>query len=342
MSSPRQIRNYVKNELPHKLLMRMYEDSRYSLKKFAKETGLTYHTVAKTLKALESKYDIAYTLELNEDALGFSEGRLMTIKFREKPHIDVIKSVFAKDLNIQDAYLATGDFDLVFYVVGLSPRDFQHWQFNLRVKLDKYRPIVKFSNVNAYSIGFFPLRNESIQQSTVLSELEKKVLIALNGNSRIKLKDLVASSKTTQMKAVYTLRKLQERKIIKRFTALTQNPEKRVFLAYGISITPTENHKKLLIESAKELVKEDLHSISNDYCLDTSTNGTYDEFFICALKGGEDVDRRGSGLIQRMWADEKPRIRQALLTEVLVGKWPFHLENYKNYLKVIETEDYSV
>jgi DNA-binding Lrp family transcriptional regulator len=166
--------------------------------------------------------------------------------------------------------------------------------------------------------------------------------VALNSNSRMKLKELIKSCKTTQMRAIYTLKKLQERGMIRRFTALTQNPEKRVFLAYGISITPSEEHKRLFIKFAKELAKENFHEEANDYCLDASTNGTYDSFFICALKSGEEIDKRGSGLLQKFWFEEKPRIRQALLSGVLLGKWPFHLENYKNYLKVIETEDYSL
>lgn len=342
MGSPKATREYVKMELPYRLLMKIYENSRYSLKQLAKENGLTYHTVAKSLADLESRYQLFYTLELNESALGFSEGRLITIKFREMPNIEVIKSLFINDLNIQDAYLATGDFDIVIYTVGLSPRDFQHWQFNLRVRLSRYRPILKFSNINAYSIGFFPLKSEVIKESTVLSELEKKVLVALNNNSRIKLKDLIKSCRTTQMKAIYTLRKLQEKGIIKKFTALTQNPEKKVFLAYGISITASEKHKDLAIAFAKELLHEDMHEITNDFDLDASSNGAYDEFFICTLDNGELAHTRGHGLHQKLWIEEFPRIRKAVLTSVIVGKWPFHLENYRNYAEMVKRKDYSV
>ena len=228
MPAELKLQEYVKNELPYRLLKELYKNSRVSLRGLARELGVSHHTVAKTLERLEREYDIAYTLEINEAALGFSEGKLITIKFETMPDRDKLVQRFRKDTFIQDAYLCTGDFDAILYVVGLTPQDFQRWQFNLRVDLSQYNPILKFSSVNDYTVGFFPLRNEIIQSSTVLTDTEKRILCLLNDNSRIKLSELIKMGKTTQMKTVYLLqKKFREKGIIKRVTALIQKPEKR-------------------------------------------------------------------------------------------------------------------
>lgn len=34
-------------------------------------------------------------------------------------------------------------------------------------------------------------------------------------------------------------------------------------------------------------------------------------------------------------AAEDPRIDQAMLTDIIVGKWPFHLEDYDQYRRMV-------
>ncbi len=331
MPASRKTQEFVKSELPYKLLMYLYNDSRAPLKRLGRQFNISYHTVAETLKKLEEKYGLTYTLELDEQRLGFSEGRIITVKFEKVPEIGYLKNRLKKDIFVQDAYLATGDFDLLLYIVGLNPNDFQAWQFNIRKDLSEYVPLFKISTLNLSATGFFPLRRELIQESTAINKMEKEVLCLLNENSRMKLKDLTAKSKSTQMRVIYAMKALQEKGIIRKFSMLTQNTDKKLLLAYSLQLFPIKQHSELLAKFVQEIIKEDLHEASNDYCLVADTNGGFDAFYICSFRNGEEMIKRGPELLGTLWAPEKPKIEKAILSGVLVGQWPLHLESYEHY-----------
>ncbi|MCL4373567.1 MAG: hypothetical protein M1360_01520 [Candidatus Marsarchaeota archaeon] len=309
--------------------MRLNDNSRLSLRTLGRELGISYHVVAAKLKELEERYKLFYTLDIDTSKLGFAEGRLITIKFERMPSIDIIKGKFAKDIFVQDAYLAQGDFDLLLYVVGLTPRDFQNWQFSLRTAFSEYKPLLKVSNLNSLSMGFFPLKNGLIKETTMLSNAEKRILMLLNENSRIKLNELIKAAHTTQMSAIYIIKKLKKLGIIKKFSALVQNPEKRVFEAFGAYLYPSSNHSQLALDFKKELVNEDLHEYSNDYNVIVDTNGSFDIICICSFNNGEKLAKRGPDIIKELWKEENPEIEKAILTDVIVGKWPFALNRYR-------------
>ncbi|MGC8585980.1 MAG: winged helix-turn-helix transcriptional regulator [Candidatus Micrarchaeia archaeon] len=337
MTKSRAVADYIEKELPYQLLMRLNDNSRLSLRKLGRELNISYHVIAAKLKELEEKYKLFYTLDIDTDKLGFAEGRLITIKFEKMPDIDFIKGLFAKDIFVQDAYLAQGDFDLVMYVVGLSQKDFQNWQFNLRIKLKEYNPTLKVSNLNYLSIGFFPINNELLKQNKILSNSEKRVLMLLNDNSRMKLSNIVEKTHLSQMKVLYIIKKLRKIGIINRFTTIVQNPDKRIYSAFGTYIYPSPNWFDLTLKFEEELLREDLHTYSNDYSLIATVNGSYDLFCICTFKSGELLTERGSPLIQKLWSDEKPKIENALLIDLLKGLWPFSLNRYKNAEKDVSS-----
>jgi len=336
MPASRQTQDYIEKELPYKILMSIYKNSRASLRELGENLGISYHVIQSILKRMEEEYKITYSLELDESKLGFTEGRMITIKFGRMPNVDFLKEKFQKDIFVQNAYLAEGDFDVVFYVVGLSSKDFSIWYHKLRVDLAEYAPVLKFSVVDASGVGFLPLRNELMNESTVLSSQEKKVLTLLNSNSRMRLKDIITASGLNQMKVLYIIKKLKTMGIIKKFSALTQNPDKRLFFMYTLSNTPGKTHRELLLKFLKELVSEDLHEVSNDYCLIMDVTGAFDAIYFCDFLNGEILSKRGPGLIQTLWAEETPAIEKAILTSVLVGKWPFHLVEYEVQNRVIK------
>lgn len=293
MPAPEKKQKYVKNELPYRLLVGVYEDSRASLREMGKRFNVSYHVAKSVLADLKKRYDIRYTLEIDETELGFTEGVLVTVKFGTKPGASFIREAVRKEFSIQGAYLAEGDFDLLLYVVGADNPAFQRWQWNFRVKLSRYRPTLKFANISTQTLGFFPLRNELIRETTLLSESEKSVLVALNDNSKIRLSELARRLRITPDRAAYVIKKLRKMNIIRRFTALTQNPDKRIFYAYGASLIPIEGHRALSVAMARGILEEDLHEVANDYAVVANANGGYDAFYVCAFKNGEDLSMRG-------------------------------------------------
>jgi DNA-binding Lrp family transcriptional regulator len=138
------------------------------------------------------------------------------------------------------------------------------------------------------------------------------------------------------MHVIYTIKKLKERGIIKKFSALTQNPDKKVFFAYTLANTPGKSHERLLLSFLEELTKEDLHEVTNDYSLIIDGVGSYDSVYICGFSDGAVLAKRGSEMLQKLWISENPKIEKAILTGVLTGLWPFHLESYSDQKKTVE------
>ena len=341
MPARKDLQEYVKNELPYAILMKLYENSRASLQAMGREFGVSYHTVAAALQKMEEKYNISYTLQLDERKLGFTNGMMLMIKFERMPDLSSLKERLRGDIYVQDAYIGSGDFDLILYVVGLEIVDFDKWRFKLETGLFEYSPVVKFYLVDQIHLGFFPISSELIMESTSLNPLEKKVLALLNENSRIKLTELVKKTKSTQTKVLYTIRKMKKEGIIKKFTMLVQNPEKKLYMAYGMSNMPSREHDKLLLQYLKLIVSEDLHEVSNNYSLITDGIGHYGSFYICNFKDSEEAQKHGPDMLYSLWAPEHFKAEKAILTDLIKGKWPFHLESYetqKRYIKDIESK----
>ncbi len=338
MPASKEIQKYIEKELPYKILMHIYEDSRAPLRELGRSVGISHHTISKVLRNCEKKYNIKYTLDLNLHVLGFYSSKLITIKFGSVPSADFLKKKLQDDFFVQDAYLASGDFDLLLYVVGLTPEDFQRWQFKLRLEFSEYKPRVNVSDVNMYMDGFLPIRSEIIASSTVLSDVEKRVLTALNDNSRIKMKELARKSRLSPSSVFYIMNKLRERGVIRKYSALTQNPSKRLLLAYSAEFTPVKEHESLSLAASKAILAESYHEVANDYCVVINTNGAVDAFYICTFQDGMTLSKRGPNLIQTAFRKEEPVTKQALLTGLLVGLWPFHLESHKKHLEYIEKE----
>ena len=334
MPTKRSTQKYIEEELPYRILEQLYKNSRSSLRETGKTLGISYHVVQATLKKLEAKYKIRYTLELDEAKLGFAEGRIITIKFGVKPDIDFIKSLLQKDVFVQEAYLTEGDFDLLLYAVGLSQLDFQAWQWNLRITLSPFKPLLKSASVTHRVVGFLPLGNALLKESGVLSSTEKSILVLLNENARIKLNELARRAKVSPNRVIYIIKKLLRLGIIKRFSALSQASDKKLIVAFGTVHTPTASHSRLVFKFGEELLKENFHESSNDYCLILEPHGHYDAFVICTFDNGEALLRRGSGLLMNMFAEEDIKIEKAIITDVLVGMLPLHLEGYDFYRKI--------
>ncbi|MEM0149322.1 MAG: Lrp/AsnC family transcriptional regulator, partial [Candidatus Micrarchaeaceae archaeon] len=85
MTKSKAVAEYIENEFPYQLLMHLNDNSRLSLRKLGRELNISYHVVATKLKELEEKYKLFYTLEIDTDKLGFSEGKLIMIKFERMP-----------------------------------------------------------------------------------------------------------------------------------------------------------------------------------------------------------------------------------------------------------------
>jgi DNA-binding Lrp family transcriptional regulator len=323
-------RKNIEEHLPHDLLKELYLNSRVSIKQLEKKFGISHHTLSKCLKECEKKYKLHYTIDVDTNLLGFSEARILAIKFEKIPDIKLLKKVFEKDPYVQNAYLTSGDFDVILHVIGQTNTEYAHWEFKFRMGFSNYRPRIKASTLNHIVEGFIPINSKLINKSKEINEAEKKILIKLIENSRIRLKDLSKTTKLSQMKILYKIEKLKKDGIIKRFTTCIQNPEKRMLLFYAITFIPNENHhKNHFLKFVEKITNNNsVKDITTDYSVVCETSGSYDAIHFCNFKDGTSFDEIGPNLLKKSWEGECPVVEQSILTDLITGNWPFNTNNY--------------
>jgi hypothetical protein len=93
---------------------------------------------------------------------------------------------------------------------------------------------------------------------------------------------------------------------------------------------PNEDHHPtgLLKFLDKIIGEEDTKQITNDYSVVLDASGHSDLIYFCNFEDGNSMNERGPNFLKRVWASESPIIDQCVLTNVIVGKWPFNKNGY--------------
>ena len=323
-----------------KLSYELYLNSRVPISELVDKLMTSHQTTSRYIKELEKDYGLDYTIDIDTTLLGFTEARIFAIKFDARPEVKTLKNRLIKDHYVQNAYLATGDFDLILHVICTSEVEYIKWLFKFRVEFSNYRSIIKVATLNDVAEGFMPIRNELIKYSNKINETEKKIMKVLLSNSRIRQKSLIRQTNITQMRVIYVLKKLVERGIIRRFTATIQNPNNKIFLFFALVIIPNQHHKPQLQASLiKEIInRKEVNQLTTDYSVVYDTSGHFDSVFFCNFKDGASLDNSGPNLFNRVWESEYPKIEKAILTDLVIGKWPFNNNAYKHWEDIILKE----
>ena len=82
-----------------------------------------------------------------------------------------------------------------------------------------------------------------------------------------------------------------------------------------------------------------MHQVTSDYNIIASTTGSYDAFLLCNFNDTDAMYKLGANIWRKICAEEEPQISEAMLTDVLIGKWTFHPDNYKYYKNLIDIGD---
>lgn len=340
MTASHEERDKVKEYLPYNLLRELYLNSRTSITELTKRFGISHYTITKSLAECQKKYGLIYTLDINTDLLGFSEARIVVIKFGKMPDLKLLNKIICNDIYIQNAYTAVGDFDLVLHVLAPNPEEYNHWEFRFRIGLSLYKPDVKTSNLNHIVEGFLPINKDIIEKSKNLKPSEKLILSLLLQNARIEINSIAKSAKISSSKVIYIIRKLQKRGIIKKFTSCIQSSDKGIAVMYCTRLKFSPNHHKYLLSNLLNIIigGENYNNITTDYSLTCEVGGYFDGIDICNFSDGDSFDKRGPNLIKKEWAEEEPIIEQGILIGLIKGIWPFNKNDYYNSKKILDTE----
>ena len=135
------------------------------------------------------------------------------------------------------------------------------------------------------------------------------------------------------MKTIYVMKKLQRSGVIKRFTTCTQNTDKRLFIFCALVVIPTEEHHPTsLLKLLDNIIGgAEKNEAVTDYAAVYDTSGHFDSVDFCNFKDGTALNDRGPEFVRKVWANEHPIVEQCMLTELIVGRWPFNSNNYTKW-----------
>ena len=328
---------YFERNILARLLSKLYIDSRVSVRKLSQEMNISYSRTSKALSELERRYRLNYTLDIDITKLGFTEDRIICIRFGEKPDPEKLKRYLESQPLVQNAYLAYGDYDLILHATALSKTDYLAFQFRTRVELSKYKPVFEQASLDDYAEGFLPVARNLINLSSSLSADEKRLLSLLVENSRARLKDMVRNTEFTTIKILYMVGKLKKKGVINKFTCTVQRPDKRIFMLYTVTATYVPAHKpKLQAEFLRSVIAGDgSGDLTSDYSVVCDTSGHFDSALFCNFTDTKAVSLMGPELMKRTWAIEKPVIKSCILSDVLKGGWPFQKNGYAKWKNVL-------
>lgn len=319
--------------LGYRILREMYLNSRVSALRLSKKLHSNYYTVSKTLKELERANGLAYTLELDVRELGFLGIRVLAIKFEKAPDLKLLRKELQDDVFIQGAYLTKGDFDLLIYAMAMDERQYIIWEWTLRSVLGRYEPQIFECTADKPVVGFFPLSTRTLRLAPDLKSGERDVISALNDNSRMRINELADMTGISQVQVPRIMRRLMKKGTIVGYRALVQKPEKKLTMAYFLRYRPGPRHREYQRAMTRKLAEESAEQTTSDYGIMCDTYGHEDSFFVCSFRDMDAYSRRGPSLWKDACRDERVAAKEAVITDVVMGKLPLHAGGYDSYIR---------
>jgi len=315
---------FVEYSFKEKVILRkLSEDATASIEELASAAKCSRTTAYKILSALEEKYRIKYTVELDGDKLGITEKHLLIVKFKEKPGEEFLRGLFASDNYISDAYLCEGDFDLIIYATSNEPMHYIVWESRLPARLAEFEAKVYPSEVMLTHFGYFPLNPEQISMAK-LNEKDKLILAELLRDSRQSITSMAKKLNIGRTTLAYRIYMLKKRGIIKRFTISVGKPHKPYILVFLANYTFTKDTpvRSIRMMNYYKSYDEQL-PLLNTFQLLVPLSGSYRFFAVGLFEDEKDAMKHAIKAHQQIFEKENASIRKARIISVLKGSYPF-------------------
>ncbi len=318
-----------------KIMRILSENSRASNTEIAEKLGVTRQAVAKRLKRLEKEFEIDYTLELNEEALGLVHPHIIMVKFGRKPDPGTVKRLFLGSPVPQFVASIKGSYDLFIYANSASRSEYVRWDKKMQALLSDYKASWYSSEIAHTQLGFFPLRNEAIDSARI-DKRQRDVIKLLNLNSRASFLEMSKKLGVRFHVLVYNFKKLLKTDYIRKFT-ITEKPVKgSVVMYYFAKLTLTNLFAQSAAAARKALMYDDQYPIVGRYLFCSQLIGAGDFFVLGVFDSRKVGYSRGVLHYKNAMETQKVKIGYGVLDRVLVGRMPLRsVDNRKEY-RVIE------
>ena len=269
--------------LTRKILRALSENSRVTLSELEAQLGVSRRTLAKRLKLIEKEFGIRYTLDISKRKIGLNNPHLILVKLRKKARRAELEEFIRGSYVPQLIVPIKGTYDMLIYANAASFKDYMDWDRGARRKLMiKYGMRWEHSQVVFTRLGFIPLRDEAIEHSKI-PEGDKKMLVLLNGNSRMQCKELAKMLNLNYKTCIYRFNSLVKHKYIRRFTISMDKPKDVSLMSYFVRYIPTDESGKAKSYSQMMFASDEQNSLVSRYALKMSLIGSYDSFALGAF-----------------------------------------------------------
>ncbi|HVA82952.1 MAG TPA: winged helix-turn-helix transcriptional regulator [Candidatus Aquilonibacter sp.] len=319
-----------------RILRLLSNNSRISVTEMAKKLGLSRRTTAIRLKKVEEVFHINYTLDLNEEKLGFESPNLILVKFLKKADLGKLRAAIGKSPIIQFAATVKGSYDMIVYANARTPIEYMNWDRDLRKELlSPFRAYWDPSQVAFKRFGYFPLRNEALDQAEV-PEKYGEMLKILNTNSRISFNELAKHLGVNYKTTVYTFNKLVHEGYINKFTVAMDPQENISFMTMFSKFVPPEDYEGATDLTKKLLTSDDEDSLITRYLMTASLVGSYDFFTLSAFDDYKTAYKYAVKYYKNLFKKfETIRIEYGAIKEILVGKLPIRsMDSSKEFRQI--------
>ena len=264
-----------------RILRMLSDNSRITLTEMARELELSRRSVAKRLKRIEQEFGISYTINMSKTRVGLNNPHLTLVKFKRRPSNALLADLFRKSYIPQLVVpVRRGSYDFLIYSNSTSFRDYANWDRDMRSELmHKYGMKWEQSQIAFTRLGHIPVRNEILQR-TRIPDRDKKMLMLLNANSRISLKELARRMGMNYKTCIYQFNELLQKKYVKKFTIAMNMPESASFMSLFAKYVPSESHSRASSYSRLLFTKDEQNPLMSRYILKMSLVGAYDSFAI--------------------------------------------------------------
>ena len=311
------------SDLGRKIVRELCTDSRISVTELTTKLGISRITAAHRIKSLSKELGLTFTLEINYDSLSFGRFHLLYLNFAKKPKSAELKHLFADDSVVQLAATTKGDFDLVIFAITKTSKEYFNWEIKQFVSLAKYGVTLHSSEITIAHLGFLPLDDEIIQRSDI-SKIYKDILTALNHNSRMSVRELAKQVGMHEDTARYHLTKLENAKIIRRFTTIITKSPLRVDIVYFANYAVKEGIEDRIKNEREVMYFKKLNEIpiASEFQMMFSMTGSEISFTWACYEDERSGFEQSVATHARMYRVDSPVIKSAVIVEVIKGIAP--------------------
>lgn len=319
-----------------KILRLLSENARVSVSELAAALDMSRKTAREKMKRTEEEFGIKYTMELNEEALGLTNPRVILVKFTKKPDYDEVAKILAASHIPQIAARTSGKYDMIIYANAENTREYVFWDKTTQVQLAKYGVVWQSSDVAFLHLGFCPARNALIEKLGIPDKY-KKMLLLLNENSRMTFHEMSKRLGMHFNTVAYNFGKLMKMGYVRRFTIVMRKPPQVAITSMFGKYIIGEGFEEDSMRMRKEVswVDDDMPLISR-FLFSVQLVGSFDFFMVGVHDSDKAANEHMVKRYKKTFKRHHVKVANASIQSVVLGDFPIRNVSTKKEFNMIK------